>query len=64
MVTGGRAFSTGYAGLVWVQEFSAQGATSQLPDLVQPRYDHGCALYYDNSGQVVSHSSIRCKRLC
>ena len=64
MVTGGRTGGSGYDGLARVQEYSARGATTQLPDLVQPRYDHGCALYYDNSGQVVSHSSIRCKRLC
>ena len=64
VVTGGRASTSGYAGLARVQEYSAQGATTQLPDLTQPRYDHGCAHYYDNSGQVVSHSTIQCKRLC
>ena len=64
MVTGGRTGSSGYDGVARVQEYSAQGATTQLPDLAQPRYDHGCAHYYDNSGQVVSRSTIHCKRLC
>ena len=55
VVTGGRASTSGYAGLARVQEYSAQGATTQLPDLTQPRYDHGCAHYYDNTYQLVRH---------
>ena len=55
VVTGGRASTSGYAGLARVQEYSAQGATTQLPDLTQPRYDHGCAHYYDNTHQLVRH---------
>ena len=56
VITGGRA--SGYSGIVDVKEYSAQGSGLPLPDLNQPRYDHGCAYYYDNSHQVVSHQAI------
>ena len=37
-----------------VQMYTALGATERLPDLQQPRYNHGCGSFVNNNKETVS----------